>query len=104
MPPEASLAIAAASLILYLYCFTKCYRRPDGRGRQYLLVVFGVMIVYFAMRTIGYCGLSCHWMGAMAVNELFRWSGYVVIIPGVVIATWGWGPVHGWDGTERRGK
>lgn len=90
MLPEYSLLIASGALALYVYLFVHFFKRPDGRGRQYLLIVTGCLVAYFVIRVVGYCGLSWHCMSALTVNELFRVSGYVVIVPGVWIATISW--------------
>jgi len=85
-----SLAISALSLGLYVYCWWHSWVHPDGRGRQYLLIVFGSLAVYYLCRTVGYAGLQSDLLTPENVNDLFRYAGYSLVIPGLWISIWGW--------------
>lgn len=84
-----SLAVALISLGLYLFLFIDRYRHPDGIGRKCLLIVFGSLAAYFAIRSIGYAGLQIAWLSPLEVNSMFRCSGYLLTVPGVWLAAMG---------------
>ena len=81
-----SFFISLVFLVVYVALFVEHYRRRDGRARQYLLVTFAALGLFFLVHAAGYWGLQCGWISGVTVNFLFRYDAYLVAVPGIWVA------------------